>query len=201
MEYNPIAINEVMAYSFASTPQTNRFYIELVNTLTSPELGTPAQAGLGLTPNSATNNASVLDLAGFQSGGTPGPTTPWDGGCWDLVFTDDMPQSRPDPVLGQLQPGGNYYSLLPLSSAATGAISPTYVNPLTPAGDPVLFPLPQAMPPGGNPLASLFLGYFSTTTYPLPWTTNNPLAPTTSRRSAIRRPPPQRRRRTLPPTR
>src|SRR5208282_4661004 len=31
MEYNPIAINEVMAYSFASTPTTNRFYIELEN--------------------------------------------------------------------------------------------------------------------------------------------------------------------------
>ena len=51
MEYNPIAINEVMAYSFASTPTTNRFFIELVNTLTSPELGTPTAAGLGLAPN------------------------------------------------------------------------------------------------------------------------------------------------------
>ena len=26
-------------------------------------------------------------------------------------------QSRPDPVLGQLQPGGNYYGLIPLVAA------------------------------------------------------------------------------------
>ena len=115
MEYNPIAINEVMAYSFASTTgATNRFFIELVNTLTSPELGTPTAAGLG----TGTNNASVLDLAGFQSAGATPPPTPWDGGCWDLVFTGDDPMSRPDPVLGQLQPGGTFYSLIPLVQAS-----------------------------------------------------------------------------------
>ena len=179
MEYNPIAINEVMAYSFASTPQTNRFYIELVNTLTSPELGTPTVAGLG----NGLNNASVLDLAGFQSGGTPGPTTPWDGGCWDLVFTDDQPQNRPDPILGQLQVGGTQVGLIPLTTGTGGAMvaNPALTPPLAPpAGDPVIFPLPQAMPPGGIATAAtlslLFQGYFSTTTYPLPWT-YNPLAP------------------------
>ena len=42
MEYNPITINEVLAYSFQGTSgQTNRFFMELVNALTSPELGTP----------------------------------------------------------------------------------------------------------------------------------------------------------------
>ncbi len=50
MEYNPIAINEVLAYSFQqqrrARPTRHRFFIELVNTLTSPELGTPAAAGL-----------------------------------------------------------------------------------------------------------------------------------------------------------
>ena len=75
MEYNPIAINEVMAYSFQGTSgQTNRFFIELVNVLTSPELGTPTAPGLG-TPNPALNNASVLDLAGFQSNPNPPPPT------------------------------------------------------------------------------------------------------------------------------
>ena len=108
--------------------------------LTSPELGTPTAQGLG----NGTANASVLDLAGFQSSGA---ATPWDGGCWDLVFTDDLPQSRPDPIVGQLQPE---LRLISLSSGATGAINPTYANPLMPAGDPVLFPLPQAMPPGGR---------------------------------------------------
>ena len=176
MEYNPIAINEVMAYSFASTPTTNRFFIELVNTLTSPELGTPTAAGLG----NGSNNASVLDLAGFQPSGA---ATPWDGGCWDLVFTDDLPQNRPDPVLGQLQPGGNQVGLIPLATGATGSM---VANPLAtvapPAGDPVLFPLPQALPPGGivtgttsAAMAVLYQGYFSNPTTP-PWT-YNPLAP------------------------
>ena len=120
MEYNPIAINEVLAYSFANTTgATNRFFIELVNTLTSPELGTPTAAGLG----TGTNNASVLDLAGFQSAGATPPPTPWDGGCWDIVFTGDDPMSRPDPVLGQLQPGGTYYSLIPLVQASFTATS------------------------------------------------------------------------------
>ncbi|MGA7502130.1 MAG: hypothetical protein WBX00_36015, partial [Isosphaeraceae bacterium] len=131
MEYNPIAINEVMAYSFqGSSGQTNRFFMELVNVLTSPELGTTTAAGLG-TP---LNNASVLDLAGFQSGGTPAPTTPWDGGCWDVVFTGDDPASRPDPITGQLWSGGTFYGLIPLCQAA-------FQNATT---DPVIYPLPQA---------------------------------------------------------
>ena len=51
MEYNPIAINEVLAYSFqrmrhrAPAQPTPRFFIELVNTLTSPELGTQPVRG------------------------------------------------------------------------------------------------------------------------------------------------------------
>jgi len=152
MEYNPIAINEVLAYSFQSsgTPATiNRFYIELVNVLTSPELGTPTAAGLG-TP---TNNASVLDLAGFQSNITP-PQTPWDGGCWDLVFTDDLPINRPDPVVGQLQPGTSCYGLIPL-------VQPSFQppnSPPVPAGDPVIFPLPQAPPQGAGSGANYFIG-------------------------------------------
>ena len=99
MEFNPIAINEVLAYSFLrrynSTPTpTPRLFIELVNTLTSPEIGTPA------------NNASMIDLSGFLSTGTSPtlPTTPWDDACWDIVFTDDNVNNRPDPYLGQLQP-------------------------------------------------------------------------------------------------
>ena len=180
MEYNPIAINEVMAYSFASTPTTNRFFIELVNTLTSPELGTPTAAGLG----TGTNNASVLDLAGFQSAGATPPPTPWDGGCWDLVFTGDDPMSRPDPVLGQLQPGGTYYSLIPLVQASFST-----ANPPVPAGDPVIFPLPQAPPQTGASLSNYFTGdptktpvapyYFLTIGNPLPAGAEvNPFVPT-----------------------
>src|SRR5208282_5927699 len=134
MEYNPIAINEVMAYSFqGASGQTNRFFMELVNVLTSPELGTRAAAGLGTSPNPALNNASVLDLAGFQSNVTP-PLTPWDGGCWDIVFTGDDPASRPDPITGQLWSSGTFFGLIPLCQAA-------FQNVTT---DPVIYPLPQA---------------------------------------------------------
>ena len=109
MEYTPIAINEVLAYSFrrnkSNTPTpTPRFFIELVNTLTSPS-----------TQTSATNNASILDLSGFLSANGP---TPWDGACWDLIFTEDDPASRPDPIAGQLRYGGTFYGLVPLSQQA-----------------------------------------------------------------------------------
>jgi len=130
MEYTPIALNEVMAYSFqGASGQTNRFFMELVNVLTSPELGTTTTAGLG-TP---LNNASVLDLAGFQSNVTS-PLTPWDGGCWDIVFTGDDPASRPDPITGQLWGSGTFYGLIPLCQAA-------FQNATS---DPVIYPLPQA---------------------------------------------------------
>ena len=160
MEYNPVAINETMAYSFQGTSsRMNRFFIELVNTLTSPELGTTASPGLG-TP---ANNASVLDLAGFQSNpnppapGTP-LTTPWDGGCWDLIFANDDPLSRPDPVMGQLLPGGTYYGLLPLAMAPLGSIAPPTDPLLLQFADPVIFPLPQAPPQAAGTSASYFVG-------------------------------------------
>ena len=151
-----------------------------MNTLTSPELGTPTAAGLG----TGTNNASVLDLAGFQSAGATPPPTPWDGGCWDLVFTGDDPMSRPDPVLGQLQPGGSYYSLIPLVQASFST-----ANPPVPPGDPVIFPLPQAPPQTGASLSNYFTGdptktpvapyYFLTIGNPLPAGAEvNPFVPT-----------------------
>ena len=84
MESTPIAINEVLAYSFraqggGATPgptPTPRFFIELVNTLPPPA------SGITGTPN----NACVIDLSGFLSNGTS-VTNPWDNACWDLVFT------------------------------------------------------------------------------------------------------------------
>ena len=116
--------------------------IELVNTLTSPELGTATTPGVGTGPD----NASVLDLAGFQS--NPPLTTPWDGGCWDLVFTEDDPTSRPDPILGQLQPGGKFHGLIPLASASFTTTS---------GADPLIYPLPQAIQ-GGVSLANFYVG-------------------------------------------
>jgi hypothetical protein len=132
MEFNPVAINEVLAYSYnrkngvgTGTP-TGRFFVELVNTLTRPETGTPA------------NNAGQINLSGFNS--TPG--APYNGACWDLIFTEDTPGSRPDPFLGQLQPGASVRSMTPLSSAA-----------FAPAADAVLNPLPRQK---GNTPADFF---------------------------------------------
>ncbi len=88
---------------------------------------------------------SVLDLGGFQY--TPGD--PYSGGCWDLVFTDDTPNSRPDPYRGELVQGGQFYALIPLNkdsltASAAGAAAGSAGNsgsdatlvPLGPAGVP-----------------------------------------------------------------
>jgi hypothetical protein len=111
MEYNPIAINETLAYSFlrfsggAPTP-VNRFFVELVNTLTQ----------------AATGTAATLDLSN-----------------WDLVITGDDPVSRPDPFTGQLLPiqTANYLAQIPLTSAAfTGTPSNVTAIPLPATGTP-----------------------------------------------------------------
>jgi len=154
MEFNPIAINEVLAYSFSRKYQVNntvtpphntatpRLFIELVNTLTSPA-----------TQTSATNNASLLDLSGFQSA-TAG-TDPWSGGCWDIIFTEDNAAARPDPFLGQLQPQptGNvaFRGLIPLAQPAFNFTGGT-------ATDVVMNALPST--PGTTGLNFFGLNYF-----------------------------------------
>ena len=162
MEYNPVAINEVLAYGFQSrrtadpksAQYTNRFFIELVNTLTAsynptfdytnnivqtgrtgnqinqnnyygygpiPGSATPAAPTGGNIPNPTTPpyQASTLDLGGFSYTSD----NPYSGGCWDLVFTADTPQARPDPYRGELvnfteAPVAiptTYYSVIPLN--------------------------------------------------------------------------------------
>ena len=128
VEFNPIAINEVLAYSFArkyntAMTATPRFFIELVNTLTSPA-----------TQTSPTSNASMLDLSGFESAGA---ANPWAGSCWDIVFAEDTPASRPDPFSGQLQPQPTgtvgLRGLIPLTQASfVGATNDLVMNPLPP---------------------------------------------------------------------
>ena len=79
--------------------QANRFFVELVNTLTQSSFAAlPPLIGSTNPPD-----PSILDLGGFQY--TPGD--PYSGGCWDLVFTDDTPNSRPDPYRGELVQGGH----------------------------------------------------------------------------------------------
>ena len=138
--------------SFQSTPTTNRFFIELVNTLTAGA-GTPTARGWAR----GTNNASVLDLAGFQSTRAADQPTPWDGGCWDLVFTDDNPLSRPDPVTGPVATGGNYYGLIPLVSGRVQRLTPCL--PVPRPADPVLFRCRRHRPAGDA--RRTFVGYFT----------------------------------------
>ena len=156
MEYNPVALNEVLAFSYAHYQgggvQANRFFVELVNTLTQSSIAAlPSQSPGGANPP----DPSILDLGGFQY--TPGD--PYSGGCWDLVFTDDTPNSRPDPYRGELVLGGQFYALIPLikdsftaspAGAAAGSSSNSGSDlklvPLGPAGVP--------LPAKGNPAAS-----------------------------------------------
>ena len=158
MEYNPFALNEVLAFSYAyyqsgGSSQANRFFVELVNTLTQSSFAAlpPPAAGVTNPPD-----PSILDLGGFQY--TPGD--PYSGGCWDLVFTDDAPNSRPDPYRGELVQGGQFYALIPLNkdsltaSAAGASVgssgnsgSDATLVPLGPAG----VPSPSAGNPAANP--------------------------------------------------
>jgi large repetitive protein len=166
MEYNPVAINEVLAYSFQTratagsnaTTQSNRFYIELVNTLTAAY--TPSFDYTTVTdPNNYyANQASALDLGGFTyvtPTGTPPLSDPYGGGCWDIVFTADDGMSRPDPFRGDLVynppvsatvPVVNYYGLIPLTRDAFVPIGSTTTAPN--GGDPTLIPI-NPNPPGG----------------------------------------------------
>ena len=114
MEYNPVALNEVLAFSYAyylggggtgaGQPVLRRAgqYADAVVVR-----GPAAAGGRGTNPP----DPSILDLGGFQY--TAGD--PYSGGCWDLVFTDDTPNSRPDPYRGELVQGGPFYALIPLN--------------------------------------------------------------------------------------
>ncbi len=132
MEHNPIAINEVLAYSYARhlggspptpTPTgqpTGRFFIELVNTLSLSKTAHNA---------SAVDNAAVIDLSGYASSSTGAPLpNPYDGGCWDMVFTDDAVGSRPNPYTGQLDPGAVLYGLTPLGQDANAGRTPALAD-------------------------------------------------------------------------
>ena len=107
MEYNPIAINEVMAYkvpyntiasptpnqnNVQTTSTYNAFFVELVNTLTEE-----------VNHGGLTTNASAISLLG-----------------WDIIVTpDDFGWGRPDPISGDV----SQIALPPWNTLATG--SPT----------------------------------------------------------------------------
>ncbi len=150
MEYNPVAINEALmfAYSYSGgTAPYGRFMIELVNT--------QVQAGT-MAPN-----GGQLDLGGAFA--NPSALTPYDSGCWDIVFLGDDPYSRPDPYGGQLPVYGNAFALTPLnmqSFGGTGApMSDVILQPLS--ANPTSPPTNVVIPPPSVPTAaSLGSNYF-----------------------------------------
>ena len=132
MEYNPIAINEAMAYSFAintgATGQLNRFFVELVNTLSQSAIALLPPNDFGTTITNPPD-VSTLDLSLAN---------------YDMVITADDKVSRPDPFTGQLlpifkrqilradsvQPGKPDYESA--ESAASGAVHPGIAHSLAP---------------------------------------------------------------------
>ncbi|WP_165071677.1 hypothetical protein [Paludisphaera rhizosphaerae] len=183
MEYNPIAINETLAYTYqrkvgtnggAVPTDTGRFFIELINTNTVPD-------GLDAAYS---NNGSAVSLSGFDAANA-GVGTPYAGSCWDLVFTSDDLNSRPDPYTGQLQPGGTVYGLTPLGQ---NTATSKYENATSTNGpiDILLNPLPQSKPGGGALAAKNWFGARPTVavlTYDFPGgetaeQSSEPLAPT-----------------------
>ena len=106
MEYSPVVLNEVLAYSYSrkdsstSKPtQTNRFFVEMINTLT--ESGATSNVGGVATPVK-TSDLSLVD--------------------WDLILVPDDGLNRPDPTTGQvLDPttfGTTNYGRVPLQAAS-----------------------------------------------------------------------------------
>ncbi len=155
MEYSPVAINEVLSYSFLRKYQnnsnstgnpagypTNRFFVELVNTLTEAA-GTGASTSNG--PSTAANgNASALTLSN-----------------WEMVVTSDNPVNRPDPTTGQLLTLSTYpypttaptgiYGPIPLGQGSLSQ-SPFTNNPTSlPGSDVTLVPLATNGPPALQP--------------------------------------------------
>jgi hypothetical protein len=165
MEYPPVAINEILAFSFKSKSATNtmmdtpRIFIELVNMLTRD--GHRA-------PPAPFEDSSHLNLEALG---------------WDMVIMEDNAQGRPDPFTGQipspppaaavwpidLDPANQYLEALTVSGPRTGpgthyyyVISNTSNNPGSETGAPnvesatiprTFFPdsLSQPVPDRANP--------------------------------------------------
>ncbi len=187
MEYSPVAINEVLAYSFlrkykdssdstgkASGYPTNRFFVELVNTLTEAAgTGASTSSGSSTYPN-ANSNPSTLVLSN-----------------WEMVVTSDDPINRPDPTTGQLltlstypypasanAPAGVYRPIPLLSTSFKN-------NPSTLSSkDVILVPLTSNGPPAVQTSASgLPISYY----YVIG---NVPLPPAPKERTPIENNPP-----------
>jgi hypothetical protein len=141
MEYNPVAITEILAYQFKGTSGQNnqRVFVELVNTLSEPTGQTTAITG-DTNTTYRRNTACDLEMEG-----------------WDFIILPDNPTGRPDPYTGQIPYGATSPikgitlsgQPLPTTGAASavdtgGLLADTSTAGGTTPGDPLpLLPLTQ----------------------------------------------------------
>jgi large repetitive protein len=137
MEYNPIAINEVLAYSFqangpgggSSPTQVNRFFVELVNTLTE----SAKSASVGVAQLALDSSALAFFGATPPAVATPNTTTPVLLQGWDMIILEDLPENRPDPNTGDLpyDSGTNQKVYPGATGAALNAYGPILLDSKT----------------------------------------------------------------------
>jgi hypothetical protein len=119
MEYPPVAINEVLAYSFkrkanaaGAMLDTPRLFIELVNMLTKDGHADPA------APLEDSSNLNLEALG------------------WDMVIMEDNPQGRPDPFTGQIPSAPPAAAIWPINLDAGHQRLPALNADTTPPAGP-----------------------------------------------------------------
>jgi large repetitive protein len=178
MEYQPLALNEVLAMTFKgkSTTSTSmdvpRMFIEVVNMLTRD--GGPTT---GPVPSRAEDLALLLPAAAAQPGKMVG---------WKLAIGSDDPTGRPDPITGQFSP------LTLVTTPWTIDLStgtPTNIRSMSVNGPPVVtpntyyyvisntlpttVPVAENVPPAGVECPALPTSFFPGTGTPPPLVPGN----------------------------
>ena len=158
MEYNPVAINEVLAYSFLQYRRARRRDAAWQPVLHRAGEHADVAGDLGGDGRAGSTRCSTWAVSCTTSRTEP-PARCWTripDGTWDIVFTADDPYSRPDPYRGQLVPlrqplRGDAACAVELQPAARRAADRR--QPEQP-GVP-----PPSPPAGGTPAATATDGY------------------------------------------
>ena len=126
MEYNPIAINEVLGVQYGPAATNQGLFIELVNTLSEEQ-----------NNNGQTSNASAVSLAG-----------------WDLVITpDDFGWGRPDPISGEVSSIASPPLAPPVPPSTVAMLPPANTDPVP--TNPLALVYNFRIPATANPLKAI----------------------------------------------